>query len=320
LSSLSLEPDNSSAGAARRFVAAELADEPAPVLEAATLLTSELVTNAILHANTAFEVAVILSPGTLRVEVSDRSTDIPVLRQYDLEAATGRGLRLVESIARSWGVEQRDEGKAVWFELAVTGEVGGLSLTVPPAVASDRPPPSTADTEPPSTAGLLHFSILAFPLGVASRTSQHYDGLFREFRLIADRQREASAASVPVRLIDLIEDLGTRFSGFTGTQEERVRQATEDGLAEIDLEYVLPADIVPAVARFDALLDDADRYCAEGVDLLTLPPPEEAVAFRKWLLGEFTRQGAGLPALAWPASSWSMQMTPAVTAQQELSP
>jgi anti-sigma regulatory factor (Ser/Thr protein kinase) len=93
------------------------------LVEAAALLVSELVTNAVTHAGS--EVHVVIGRGAayavLRVEVGDFSTAPPTLGGFDLEAMSGRGLALVEALADRWGVETHGSGKRVWFELADTG-------------------------------------------------------------------------------------------------------------------------------------------------------------------------------------------------------
>ena len=82
------------------------------------LLVSELVTNAVLHAGTDVELVVRRLRKGVRVEVLDRSTRPPVPRAYDDEAMTGRGLALVRELSRVWGVDERKDGKVVWFEVA----------------------------------------------------------------------------------------------------------------------------------------------------------------------------------------------------------
>ncbi len=95
--------------------------------EPATLLTSELVTNAVLHARSAVEVTVRLDDGQLWVGVSDSDTGPPVHKRYGPEAATGRGLLLVERIARAWGTEVSAAGKIVWFCLDAGAEDSALA-------------------------------------------------------------------------------------------------------------------------------------------------------------------------------------------------
>ena len=85
--------------------------------EAAILLTSELVTNAVLHARSGPEVTVRLLDGRLWIGVADGTPQSPARKRYGAEAATGRGLLLVERMATAWGFEGSDRGKVVWFEL-----------------------------------------------------------------------------------------------------------------------------------------------------------------------------------------------------------
>jgi anti-sigma regulatory factor (Ser/Thr protein kinase) len=102
---------------ARQFVlaASQVGDE-ALRMRLATIV-SELVTNAILHARTAFVVSVTTRGESIRVEVSDESTDLPVKRSYGELSVTGRGLHVVEAFADDWGIAPRSAGKTVWVEL-----------------------------------------------------------------------------------------------------------------------------------------------------------------------------------------------------------
>jgi anti-sigma regulatory factor (Ser/Thr protein kinase) len=79
----------------------------------AVLVVSELVTNVVRHAHTEIHLHAEWDAATLRVEVRDGSSVLPAIA--DLEDEHGRGLRLVQQLASAWGVEQRDDGKAVWF-------------------------------------------------------------------------------------------------------------------------------------------------------------------------------------------------------------
>ncbi|MFJ6750026.1 MULTISPECIES: ATP-binding protein [unclassified Streptomyces] len=85
--------------------------------EIATLLTSELVTNALVHAKGG---AVVTATFTdrLRVEVRDFVSRRPEPRAPTVDGTSGRGLMLVRSLADSWGIRSHGVGKSVWFELA----------------------------------------------------------------------------------------------------------------------------------------------------------------------------------------------------------
>lgn len=105
----------SSVPAARRFVETLLSSWGHPDAGwAAALCTSELASNCALHARTEFSVRLSLEVSAIRLEVSDGSRRVPAQRDYGTEATTGRGLRLLEEYASSWGVEMTVEGKTVW--------------------------------------------------------------------------------------------------------------------------------------------------------------------------------------------------------------
>ncbi|WP_030249526.1 SpoIIE family protein phosphatase [Streptomyces violens] len=126
------------AGAARQFVRATLADWvtrglpgaeylTARLTDAAELLVSELVTNAVVHAGTAVELQCRLDedgPHTaVTVEVSDHHPARPVRGRHDAVTAegAGRGLQLVGAIADSWGITYRRTLKTVWFRVTADG-------------------------------------------------------------------------------------------------------------------------------------------------------------------------------------------------------
>lgn len=106
--------------AARRFVAGLLGRRPYGAQvnsHDAELVISELATNAVMHACTPFSVAVRSDGSGVRISVQDWSSMQPVMRAENPLAMSGRGLRLISMIARSWGVEYGPDGKTVWAEL-----------------------------------------------------------------------------------------------------------------------------------------------------------------------------------------------------------
>ena len=110
--------DASSAGEARRFVTSTLEGWGLGELaEVASLLVSELVSNALLHAGTELDVNLRRSDGRVRVEVHDRSPRLPERKYYSTTSVTGRGLVFVSELSQAWGFEPTDTGKSVWFEL-----------------------------------------------------------------------------------------------------------------------------------------------------------------------------------------------------------
>jgi anti-sigma regulatory factor (Ser/Thr protein kinase) len=117
-----LAPEISNAEVARRFVEDELRREAVgeDTLFLAQLLTTELVTNAVRHAESPVEITVIRREDRIRIEARDDSTAVPALPPDD-PPIRYRGLLLVEDLAEEWGVEVEDrKGKIVWFEVLVT--------------------------------------------------------------------------------------------------------------------------------------------------------------------------------------------------------
>lgn len=116
--------------AARRFVARALEQwNCAPAIDSVVLLVSEVVGNAIVHANSAVQVAVRLKPDAVRVEVTDSSDEALDPRPADADAESGRGLQLVEHLAARWGEKPLAVGgKVVWFEVPRLDEFGETQI------------------------------------------------------------------------------------------------------------------------------------------------------------------------------------------------
>jgi anti-sigma regulatory factor (Ser/Thr protein kinase) len=81
------------------------------------LLTSELVTNVIVHARTPLRLDVCLEHAEVRVAVMDEIPQQPRRRDPADARMTGRGINLVAMLALAWGVEPTPPGKTVWFLL-----------------------------------------------------------------------------------------------------------------------------------------------------------------------------------------------------------
>lgn len=127
---LDLPPAPEAAAAARRYVRQQLTRwQLEDLLEPVLLLTSELVTNAILHAGTRLTVCVQREGIGVRVEVRDGSTVPPRRRRRSFTATTGRGVQLLESLSDRWGARTFADGKLVWFTvLAAVSWADALEL------------------------------------------------------------------------------------------------------------------------------------------------------------------------------------------------
>jgi anti-sigma regulatory factor (Ser/Thr protein kinase) len=138
---------------ARHWIAAQLArTDPAELIDAAVLLVSELVTNAV-HASAAaagssggadpgrVELAVARTRDTVRIEVSDSAHgSLPAPSDPSADDESGRGLQVITALTRQWGCRSVQRGKVVWCELAA---------------AVQEPPASQPPAGPPVAAGQL---------------------------------------------------------------------------------------------------------------------------------------------------------------------
>jgi anti-sigma regulatory factor (Ser/Thr protein kinase) len=106
--------------ACRSFVEATLAawdcDDPDQI---AVLLTSELVTNAVVHAGSDIQVGLAVFEETLQVEVTDGSHKVPALHTLKDREVGGKGIWLVHQLAQAWGTRPTAEGKTVWFRMDI---------------------------------------------------------------------------------------------------------------------------------------------------------------------------------------------------------
>lgn len=129
----------SSAAAARRELGADLAARglPREVVDDAALILSELVGNAVRYGRplpgNVLQVAWAVEPDCLVVKVTDGgSSQVPHYRPAGPSEVRGRGLTIVNALARTWGVDRYENGfgpaSTVWAELEVSGwRSGALS-------------------------------------------------------------------------------------------------------------------------------------------------------------------------------------------------
>ncbi|MFJ3303178.1 SpoIIE family protein phosphatase [Streptomyces sp. NPDC086549] len=112
-----LEPEDAAPGRARRLARRALDRWGLEELsDSVELLVSEVVTNAVRYASRPVTLR-LLRTDVLRCEVGDDVPQLPRLRQARATDEGGRGLYLVNKLARRWGATRLSTGKVVWFEL-----------------------------------------------------------------------------------------------------------------------------------------------------------------------------------------------------------
>jgi anti-sigma regulatory factor (Ser/Thr protein kinase) len=111
---LLLDHDYAMVGAARRAVGTWLRERGCRTGDDAVLVLSELVMNAMVHAAAGCTIELRHSADLLRLEVRDRSPQVPVMRSVGPSDVGGRGLHVVDAVAEAWGWEPTADGKRVW--------------------------------------------------------------------------------------------------------------------------------------------------------------------------------------------------------------
>lgn len=109
---------------ARTFVSDQLGSHRLNYLiEDATLVVSELVTNAVLHAKTHLVVVIDELPQWVRLAVHDNSSTLPVMGHAEPDHTSGRGMTIVDSCATAWGTDRDAQGrKSVWATFATRAD------------------------------------------------------------------------------------------------------------------------------------------------------------------------------------------------------
>ncbi len=302
MATLNLEPVVESTPVARHWVAAHLRDLPTEVSSCAALLTSELVTNAVLHAGTPMCVTLHILPDRIRVDVADGSPTFPAIKEYGREAATGRGLTLFNTLASDWGVRAVEGGKIVWFEVPVDFPVMPIDFSdgtfrfdlmglTQPALHGDQPESTNVAVR-----------LIGIPVALLQKASEEYEALFRELRLMKERSGSMPGTpALPERLSVLVSEIGTRFNGLGPGMDEMWQEALDNKVELFDWTLELPQSAVVACEFYDAMLDEADDF-GLSARLLTLPASPTSVAVRRWFLSELIGQLHGKAPVAWADS------------------
>ncbi|MER5944208.1 SpoIIE family protein phosphatase [Streptomyces sp. NPDC001928] len=142
----SFDPVGRSVASARSFVRDTLQGWGfADIVDDAVVLTSELVTNAVVHAGTSADVLCLRSEEGVRIEVADRypEREIPLqgspVNMGSPDREGGRGLQLCAALAGRWGVEYTPTHKQVWFQLSLPERPVG-TRAAGPSLPSDLLP------------------------------------------------------------------------------------------------------------------------------------------------------------------------------------
>lgn len=282
---MTLDPVPTTVREARRAVRQAVTESGASgIADAAVLVTSELVTNAVVHAGTQVTLRVSVEPAAVRVEVGDSSPTLPATRSWSRTASTGRGLVIVDDQADRWGAVRTNGGKIVWFEI---GRPSGPSPEDHPADG----------LEPRTTVVSLH----NVPLLMHWAWQEHASALLREYLLFAIGEEP-----------EVLEQhaLASDALGLLESQIPRPRLPTDPAalmassvgpeVSADRVQLLLPVDAAPHFAVLDRLLTRSVGAARAGL-LLGPPTQPEMIEMRKWLCGQVSSQAEGGEPVAWKA-------------------
>jgi GAF domain-containing protein len=302
MSILRLEPVVESTPTARHWVTEQLHDVPDDVIACAALLTSELVTNAVLHAATPFTVTLHHMEDRIRVDVADGNPVVPSVKDYAADAATGRGLTLFNTLASNWGVLPVVGGKIVWFELPVDYSIAPMGVS-DGTFHFDLVEFAKAELHEARDRGpVVAVNVLGIPVALLQKASEEYEALFRELRLMKEHaDSKFSPFVLPERLSVLLSKIGTRFNGFGPGVDESWQEVIDHHAESYDWHLELPVAAAETCEFYDTMLDEADEFVL-AARLLTLPASPASVAVRRWFMSELIAQLRGAPPTPWADS------------------
>ncbi len=308
---LALECGPGAPGVARSWIAAELAGWPPDVVDAASLIISELVANAVLHAHTAITVAAEHADSEVHVRVIDDNPELPVVKRYGATAETGRGFKLVSAMADDWGVEPiASGGKAVWFSLlrhrsqprgaspVESFETGALADLADLSAWPDLDESGAGVVPEVTEETTLDVLVLGLPTDVYLLTAEHNDALLRELALLGTADLDSGRGAHP-RDVLLGDTVTGQLTPMTGSLRHQIEAAIVEGRRTVDLHVRVPIRRWKSLIDLADRLDEADRLCGDGA-FLTLEAPAEVQMFRHWFAQQVIDQARGRSATPWP--------------------
>lgn len=269
--------------------------------ESARLAVSELVTNAILHADPPMTVHVRGTVEHPRVEVTDQSLIPPQRREsnrlveVDNDSSwptMGRGLDLVASYSTRWGadISANGMGKVVWFEPSdgvIENPVEGEVFDMDGAIAQRAFPT-------PDPAEMLIVELVGLPVALFATLRRHFNEVSRELRLLSLTDGDRYPLAVEFNEAYLQVENDRRQSDGV----ESLDQAIRDEVPTADLVYSVPPTTPAAMERISALFTRVYDELTGDV-LLSVRPPQVLLDLESWYFGEFARQAADEPPVRW---------------------
>lgn len=265
------------------------------LVECAELAVSELVTNALLHAEPPLVVRLGGTTTHPRFEVADGSVQPPSPNEKmtdddELLSTVGRGLGLVAMCSAHWGARIHRDGKVIWFvpaaEARPEADLGSLQIEY--EELSDLPGPDPQLEDP------VEVQVLGLPTQAYIEFRHHYREIRRELRLLALASEETYPIARHLSELFMLFERDFRLSSGT----DAIQRAIASGHPTVDVDVLVDRSSIATIAQMIDVLELADAFCrAERLLSVAATPPQRA--FTRWYLGEFISQGRGRPPVRW---------------------
>jgi anti-sigma regulatory factor (Ser/Thr protein kinase) len=245
----------------------------------ATLCASELAANAVLHAASPFEVVARPVGDGVRVEIVDRHPElVPTVvprtgtaRLITARGTTGRGLQLVAALAHRWGYTTSQASKSVWFELGA------------PARPEPTDPIVVDGYVPEIDPTARQFHLESLPVRAAVASGVHVEELVREIQLPGPAV--ATHDEVARELADLLRvSAPARLLG---------RHAAFSAAARNERRFTLDVRLSREHLSMFGVLNQLLTAVSLERGIAVIPLTDDVIAFRRWVIGEVTRQSEG---------------------------
>ncbi|HAM03271.1 MAG TPA: hypothetical protein DCQ30_13760 [Acidimicrobiaceae bacterium] len=275
-----LEPNHAAVPMGREFVAACVQRWGLDQLSGdALLLSSEMLSNAVIHARTPIELRVHQLAEGVRIEVRDGAEHgIVAPRKGDATQAWGLGLRVVARLASRWGIDPVPDGKTVWAE--VCGPRRSAATVEPELGLGPTPLPVPGDWP--------EVRVVNVPTRLLLAWEDHTRDLVREFALVALPPGPGRRPEPDYRVAEVVGVLD-RFWAMVRPIWAQARAGGESLPGRISLTVRLPEQVVTEAPRFLEAMEAANDL-ARGGRLLTDPAPGELMAFGRWFVHAVVRQ------------------------------
>lgn len=249
-----LRNDLSSVRHAREQLRILLETNDSDMRDMATLLTSEVVTNALIHTTGVVTLSIQCKPGWVRIEVSDESNKEPQHKKVELTSTGGRGIELVDTISKDWGVNSHHDGKTVWFELES----------------------EAVETEREFQEDSMKVTFENANTSMVCKTIEHTDQMLHEL-LVLSKDNEN------VQLFALKNEVN--LSEVAEKSLEQLALGHKTATISVEMPH-LAADMALAMLT---VLEEADIKATKG-ELLNPPADKEIKECRNWILNSIAKQ------------------------------